>query len=165
MFSRILSFIRDRWHPLRKLRRLAAFRCFLNTFDFTIYKRVPGIRLRMAMKLVRDASWIAIALEPEVRAAFSLVLDVIEPRVFWDIGANLGFYSWVVRQHSPVQQVVLFEPDPTNFELITKTIRKNGVSNRHPMNLALSDRSSEAVFLIDRGQRRHRILKERLERR
>jgi hypothetical protein len=118
MFSRILSFIRDRWHPLRKLRRLSAFGCFQNTFDFTIYKRVPGIRLRMAMKLVRDASWIAIALEPEVRAAFSLVLDVIEPRVFWDIGANLGFYSWVVRQHSSVQQVVLFEPDPTNFELI-----------------------------------------------
>jgi hypothetical protein len=73
MLSKILSMIRDRWHPLRKLRSLAAFRWFQNRFDCTIYKGVPGTRLRVAMKVLRDASWTAVALEPEVRAAVSFV--------------------------------------------------------------------------------------------
>lgn len=151
MFSKILSILRDRWHPLRKLRSLAVFRWFQNRFDRTIYKRVAGTRLGVAMKLLRDASWTAIPLEPEVRVAFKLVLEATNPKVFWDVGANLGFYSWVVRQHPSIEQVVLFEPDPTNFELITKTVSKNAVSNCRPMNLALSDRPGEALFLVDRA--------------
>ncbi len=151
MYSGILSGIRNHWHPLRKLRKLAAFRWFQNKFDFTIYKQLPGIRVRMAMKLVRDASWLAVDLEPAVRRAFSLVLDIAKPKVFWDIGANLGFYSWFVQQYPTIRRVVLFEPDPTNYELITKTIRKNAVSNCHAMNVALSDRAGEALFLVDRA--------------
>lgn len=151
MLSKILSFIRNRWHPLRKLRRLAVFRWFQNKFDFTIYKRVPGTRVRVAMKLLRDASWLTITLEPQVCDAFALVLGVTNPKVFWDVGANLGFYSWLVRQHPSIQHLVLFEPDPTNFDLITKTIRKNGVLNCRPMNLALSDVDGHALFLVDRA--------------
>jgi FkbM family methyltransferase len=151
MLSKILSIIRQRWHPMRKLRSLAAFRWFQNRFDCKIYKRVAGTRLRVAMKLLRDASRMAVPVEPEVRVAFSLVLEVTNPKVFWDVGANLGLYSWLVRQHPSVQQVVLFEPDPTNFELITKTLFKNAVSDCRPMNLALSDRAGEALFLVDRA--------------
>src|SRR5258708_21292476 len=113
MLPKILSFIRAHWHPLRKLRRLAVFRWFQNKFDCTIYKRVPGTQVRVAMKLLRDASWLTITLEPQVCDAFALVLRVTEPKVFWDVGANLGFYSWLVRQHPSIQQVLLFEPDPT----------------------------------------------------
>jgi FkbM family methyltransferase len=151
MLSRILSFIRNRWHPLRKLRKLAAFRWFQNRFDLTLYRRVPGTGLRVAMKLLRDASWLAINLEPRVQAAFDLAVKETSPTVFWDVGANLGFYSWLTRQYLSVKQVVMFEPDPTNFKLITKTIRKNGVLNCRPMNLALSDAAGRALFLVDRA--------------
>jgi FkbM family methyltransferase len=78
-------------------------------------------------------------------------LDTLRPSVFWDIGANIGFYSWLVRQHPAIQQVVMFEPDPTNFALITKTIRKNSILNCRPMNIALSDRCGETTFLLDRA--------------
>src|SRR5260370_15955783 len=118
MLSKILSFIRDRWHPLRKLRRLAMFRWFQKRFDLTIFKCVQGTRVRVAMKLLRDASWLTITLEPRVCDAFALVLAVTNPKVFWDVGANLGYYSWLVRQHPSIREVVLFEPDPTNFDLI-----------------------------------------------
>jgi FkbM family methyltransferase len=103
------------------------------------------------MKVLRDASWLAVAMEPEVQSAFELVLRVNKPRVFWDIGANLGFYSWVVRQYPSIEQVILFEPDPTNFNLITKTIRRNKISNCRPMKLALSNETGEALFLVDRA--------------
>src|SRR5207253_1399605 len=130
MLSQLTSFIRHRWHPLWRLRQSPAFRHFQNRFDCTVHTRIPQTGIRVAVKLLRDASWIAspAALEPEIRAAFALVLDLVKPAVFWDIGANIGFYSWFVRRCPSVRQVVMFEPDPTNFALITRTIRENSIS-------------------------------------
>jgi FkbM family methyltransferase len=153
MFPRLLSLVRDRWHPLWRLRRSPLYRRFQNRFDCTVDTRIPATGIRVAVKLLRDASWIAnpAALEPEIRAAFTLVLDTFRPAVFWDIGANIGFYSWFVRQHPSVEQVLMFEPDPTNFALIQRTIRKNAIANCDAHNIALSDRTGEAGFLVDRA--------------
>jgi len=153
MSTGILNIIRDRWHPLWRLRQLPAYRWFQRRFDFTVYTHIPETGIRVAVKGLRDASWIAspTILEPEIRSAFSLVLDLLRPSVFWDIGANIGFYSWLVRQCPTVQQVVLFEPDPTNFALIASTIRANSILNCHPLNVALSDRCGETTFLLDRA--------------
>ena len=153
MITRLIKFIRDRWHPLWRLRQLSAYRWFQQRFDCTVYTRIPETGIRVAVKFLRDASWIAspTSLEPEIRSAFALVLDLLRPSVFWDIGANIGFYSWLVRQHPSVQQVVMFEPDPTNFALITSTIRKNSILNCRTMNVALSDRCGETTFLLDRA--------------
>jgi FkbM family methyltransferase len=73
----------------------------------------------------------------------------LRPTTFWDIGANIGFYSWYVRKHPAVQQVIMFEPDPINFALITRTIRKNAISDCQAKNVALADRVGEASFLVD----------------
>lgn len=151
MASGILLYTRNRWHPLRKLRKSELFRRVQNRLDFTIYKRVQGTDLRMAMKLLRDASWLFINLDPRVDLAFKLILEVANPKVFWDVGANLGFYSWLVRQYPSVQRVVLFEPDPTNYKLINKTISRNDVSDCVVKQLALSDRRGETCFLLDRA--------------
>ena len=153
MLRRILSHVRERWHPLWRLRRSPLYRSLQNRFDVTVDTRIPATGLRVAVKLLRDASWIAnpAVLEPEIRAAFTLVLDIFKPAVFWDVGANIGFYSWFVRQHEGVEQVMMFEPDPTNFALIQRTIRKNGITNCDARNIALSDRTGEAGFLVDRA--------------
>lgn len=153
MITRLIKLIRNRWHPLWRLRQLSAYRWFQQRFDCTVYARIPETGIRVAVKVLRDASWIAspTSLEPEIRSAFALVLELLRPSVFWDIGANIGFYSWLVRQHPSVHQVVMFEPDPTNFTLITNTIRKNSILNCRPMKVALSDRCGETTFLIDRA--------------
>ena len=153
MITRLAKSIRDRWHPLWRLRQLSAYRWLQRTCDRTVYVRISGTGLQVAVKLLRDASWIAspASIEPEIRSAFALVLDLLKPSVFWDIGANIGFYSWLVRQHPLVQQVVMFEPDPTNYALIRDTIRRNAILNCRAMNVALSDRCGEAAFLLDRA--------------
>jgi FkbM family methyltransferase len=153
MLSRLTSFLRSRWHPLWRLRRLAAYRRFQNRFDCTVYTRIPETGLKVAVKLLRDASWIATpsSIEPEIRKAFALVLDILQPAVFWDIGANIGYYSWLVRRHPSVKEVCLFEPDPTNYGLIVKTIEKNALRNCRAMNMALADRCGEMTFLVDRA--------------
>jgi len=151
MLAPLLSFIRDRWHPLWRLRRFRLFREFQKLCDFTVYTRIPHTDLDVAIKFVRDANWIATpaAVEGQIQRAFTLVLDLLRPAVFWDIGANIGFYSWFVRRHSSIREVVMFEPDPVNFSLIQKTIRKNSITNCRAVNAALSNRAGEALFLLD----------------
>jgi FkbM family methyltransferase len=132
---------------------MSGFRRFQSAFDRTIYSGIPETDIKVAVKLVRDASWLAHPeqIEPEVRHAFRLVLDLLQPAVFWDIGANIGFYSWFVRRNRSVRQVIMFEPDPTNFALIEGTIRKNAISDCRSMNMALADRDGEASFVVDRA--------------
>jgi FkbM family methyltransferase len=151
MISKTLTFIRDRWHPLWRLRRWGVYRDFQRRFDRTVDVRIPGTGLRVAVKLMRDASWIVNpeALEPEIFGAFALALDLFKPATFWDAGANIGFYSWIARKHPAVRQVVMAEPDPVNYSLIMRTIARNGIADCEAMNLALGDREGEAVFLAD----------------
>jgi len=151
MFKRLTSLIRRRWHPLWRLRQLSAFRLFQRCCDRAVNTRIPGTNIRVAVMLFRDASWILASeeIESEIRRAFTLVLDLLQPSVFWDVGANIGFYSWFVRNHASIRQVVMFDPDPTNFELLTRTIHNNRISNCRVMNLALADQSGEASFLLD----------------
>src|SRR5579862_1105320 len=149
----LLSFIRNRWHPLWRLRQIPAYRRLQNAVDVTVYRKLPHTGVRVAVKLLRDASLFldSEGVEPEIRAAFTLVIELLNPAVFWDVGANIGFYSWFARRHPAIRQVFLFEPDPANFALITRTIRRNAISDCHPMNVALSDSPGETSFLLDRA--------------
>ena len=119
--------------------------------DRTVNICIPGTNLERVGETLRDAGWIANSTErePEIRAAFAMVLDLCRSAVFWDVGANIGFYSWLVRQHASVREVVLFEPDPVNFALLTRTIRRNKIENCRVQNVALADRAGEAAFLVD----------------
>lgn len=153
MLPRLMAFIRNRWHPLWRFRQSAVYRRFQNRFDCTVYTRIPETNLKVAVKLLRDASWVVTpaVLEPEIHTAVALVLDLLKPAIFWDIGANIGFYSWFVRRHQSVRQVIMFEPDPTNFALIMQTIRKNAIFDCMAINVALAESNGEAAFLIDRA--------------
>jgi len=105
----------------------------------------------VAVRFFRDATWLAApaTVEPAVRQAFLVVIDVFKPAVFWDVGSNIGFYSWFLLQHPSTAQVVMFEPDPVNFALIKRSLRKNGIGNCTALNIALSDRAGETTFLTD----------------
>lgn len=153
MMTRLMDDVRSRWHPLWRLRRLPAYRWFQQRYDFTVYTRIPATGIRVAVKGLRDVTWIAnpTRIEPEIRSAFTLVLDLLRPPVFWDVGANIGFYSWFVRRHPSVRHVMMFEPDPTNFALITGTIRENSIADCQALNIALSDRCGQTKFLVDRA--------------
>jgi FkbM family methyltransferase len=69
--------------------------------------------------------------------------------VVWDVGANIGYYSWYVRQPAAVERVVMIEPDPTNYALIKRTIERNGCHECTALNMALADGVGEREFLTD----------------
>lgn len=153
MVKRALQYIRKRWHPLWRLRRSPVYRSFQNRFDVVYFTSIKGINTKVAVKFLRDLTWVldSSILEPEINAAFKLVLDTLKPRVFWDIGANIGYYSWVVRHYPSIESIVLFEPDPVNYSLIQKTINKNRFMNCEAINVAVSDQVGNVTFVVDQA--------------
>jgi hypothetical protein len=90
----LFTSIRSRFHPLWRLRKSASFRKFQAKFDRDVFTRIPGTKAKVAVKLIRDASWIvnSSALEPDITAVFLDIYKEINPKVFWYIGVNIGFY-------------------------------------------------------------------------
>jgi FkbM family methyltransferase len=65
--------------------------------------------------------------------------------VFYDIGANVGWYtivgSWRVGRRG---RVFAFEPDPDNFTLLWRNVTENGCKNVGLFPMAVADRSGQA---------------------
>jgi len=67
--------------------------------------------------------------------------------VFFDIGANIGYYSLLassIRKGS--LSVYAFEPMPSAFQYLVENIAINGFNNIKPQQLALSDQQGSATF-------------------
>jgi FkbM family methyltransferase len=147
----LLQRIRSRFHPLWKLRRTKWFQGFQRRFDFVSFVRLKNTSCRMAVHFLRDMPWLlgrTIA-EPEVQSALTKINQLLHPKVFWDIGANLGYYSWILLAENENLAVRLFEPDPTNQGLINKTMKRNHFDQAELDPRAITDSTGETTFLID----------------
>ena len=79
--------------------------------------------LLIAPYLLLDGIW-----EPEVTA---LVQRLLKPGMtFVDVGANIGYYTLLAaKQLGHTGKVYAFEPEPLNFELLSKNVIVNWFSN------------------------------------
>jgi FkbM family methyltransferase len=68
--------------------------------------------------------------------------------VFFDIGANYGFFSYLMLSRFPVQ-VHAFDPSPRNYRQLVTTKSQNQLSGFHPHHLGLSDK--EDVLTLHLG--------------
>lgn len=69
----------------------------------------------------------------------------VEAKSFFDIGANIGYYSLVAHAFNPQIQITCFEPLPSIFAYLNKNLQANGISAQ-VHNLALSDKIGELEF-------------------
>lgn len=68
-----------------------------------------------------------------------------------DIGANIGLYTVVLARHVGEQgHVYAFEPDPTNFSLLSRNIAANGLQNVTAVQKAVSDRNGTARLYLSK---------------
>jgi len=65
---------------------------------------------------------------------------------FFDIGANVGFYSLGLNAYFPGIKGIAFEPIPTTYVTLLKNININEVSNVRAVNLGLADKEGELIF-------------------
>jgi len=68
---------------------------------------------------------------------------------FFDVGANIGLYSWEVSKICPHRNILAFEPDPENIKLLEKTLSSADLQNLEICKFALSNQNGEVLFFQD----------------
>ena len=97
----------------------------------------------IATHLLGDEVW-----EPLETAAFLAYAQ--EGMCVFDVGANIGYYTLLAaRAVEPSGRVYAFEPEPHNFELLTRNVAENGFTNVRPVNAAVSNRAGVVRLHLD----------------
>jgi FkbM family methyltransferase len=143
--------IRDHFHPLDHLRRYSLSRRLLSAVDIPVWAKLPGVDWRVRVRFIRHASsfMLASGAEPGIMALFRVIHDQIGIRSFWDVGANLGYYSWIVKSIEPTAEILMFEPEDENLILIYETMRRTSLRDVTVRAVAVSDVSGQRRFVRD----------------
>jgi FkbM family methyltransferase len=97
----------------------------------------------IATQLLGGGIW-----EPAETAAF--LAHVREGMCVFDVGANIGYYTLLAaRAVGSSGRVWAFEPEPHNFELLTRNVAENGFANVRLVNAAVSDRAGVLRLHLD----------------
>ena len=75
-----------------------------------------------------------------------IVREVRENTVFWDVGANVGFYTLLASMLVGSGKVFAFEPVPRNLSYLKKHLALNEVVNAEVLPLAISDKNGSSSF-------------------
>jgi FkbM family methyltransferase len=67
---------------------------------------------------------------------------------FVDVGANIGFYTVVIGSLRREADVIAFEPNPGNFDLLKRNVRANALGNVRCEPLAVSDADQTAPLFL-----------------
>jgi FkbM family methyltransferase len=78
-----------------------------------------------------------------------MVREIRSNSVFWDVGANVGFYSLLGSKLVGPGKVFAFEPVPRNIEYLTKHLALNRAKNVEILEIAVSDRIGKSSFEIE----------------
>ena len=82
-----------------------------------------------------------------------LVARLLDPgEVFWDVGANVGYFALVAAARvGDTGQVLAFEPGAAALERLTDNVGLNPYQNIRIYNLAVADRDGEATLYRAEG--------------
>lgn len=80
-----------------------------------------------------------------------------DAQVFFDVGANIGYYSLVATAVQPEMRVVAFEPLPAAHAYLERNIAANGLSSVIAERLALSDHEGTTEFFASTNPKFHYI--------
>lgn len=140
--------IRKRFHPLWRLRQFPWYRSLQSAIDPDVSIRMHGVKVYL--KLFRDLSLILPhhGKEGITKDVFSTLLSQHAIDVFLDVGANIGSYSWLAKQHH-VNDIFMFEPDRTNGRLLMRTLHANCLEHMFVVPFAASASTGVATFYPD----------------
>ena len=95
--------------------------------------------------------------EPQVTKTINKIVKAGDWVV--DIGANIGYYTLLLAKLvGPKGKVISFEPDPTSFKILKKSIKANNFKNIILENKAITDKNQEIDFYLSKKDTRlHQI--------
>jgi FkbM family methyltransferase len=68
---------------------------------------------------------------------------------FFDVGANIGWYSLHVAAADPTAKAYAFEPVPSSFDWLRAGVELNALPNVESVPMAVSDRTADIVLYVD----------------
>lgn len=123
----------------------------LNKNPFRVQIMQTGFRLRLNLRdRMQSVMYIKRCHEPETEVVFKEMART--SRVFLDVGANIGYFSFLVKQISPQAQVYSFEPLPQNIDSYKKNRELNHFTDMSLQETCVADKSGETEFLIPPGE-------------
>jgi FkbM family methyltransferase len=69
--------------------------------------------------------------------------------IFWDVGSNIGGFSYIASMIHDSIKIYSFEPNFVNYYCQIKTCKENGLGNIHPFNVAINDKNEANNFNYD----------------
>ena len=104
----------------------------LSTIDFTYGFKDQTLGIKIFIYWYRDLPYLfgqSYILEREVKDAINLILQNEDKKSFWDVGANIGYYSLLISSLLPDSKIIAFEPFTKNINLLIHTINFNRIKN------------------------------------
>jgi FkbM family methyltransferase len=146
-----LRTLRDLFHPLYYMRKFAAGRWMIRLADAPAWLSIPGIRFKVRGRLVTHGLAFSAAgsNEPAAEALALTCVDRLQLKSFWDVGANIGFYTWLLKSANPALSAVLIEASPSNADLVRKTLERNQLRDVELIAAGASDCKGFGVLRVD----------------
>jgi len=147
----LLQSIRENYHPLHRLRSSPLGRALLRAFDLPVWVKIDCLPYPIRINIFRNAAYIGNtdAIEPEIRTCFDFLAEIYPISLFWDIGANVGFYSYYLHSRVKGLLVTAFEPDPGNLANLKATKTKRKLDWLDVRQEAVSNNISNSSFYLD----------------
>jgi len=141
-------------HPLHSLRKLRLFRVLSRRFDPMLPRRLPALAHPIYLRLLSHGSQVFHAPEREaaIRQTFETVLQALPGdggQAFWDVGANIGWFSWRCATVRPDFEIVSFEPDAKNLQCLRRTTQRWQLARHTIVPCAVAECSGRAAFFVD----------------
>ena len=150
MTSPILA-IRRRFHPLYYLRKSSLGRTAIRLLDSPVWISIPRVTFKVrGRRITHGLAFAATGSQEPIDELLAIAcVQRLGLRSFWDVGANIGFYSWLLKSVAPDLEIVLFEPLPANIAMIRETLRGCSFADVSLVAAGASDRSGETMLRID----------------
>lgn len=125
---KLMGGVRSEFHPLHRVRSTRAGRWMLGSvLDRVLATRIPGIPFQVNVNVGAHLGylWTPASMEPEVTRVIKSEVASGSVRIFFDVGANFGYYTWL--SHAICRQTlcVAVEPDADNIELLRATAKRS----------------------------------------
>jgi FkbM family methyltransferase len=124
----------------------------IRAFDIDLKVNLPNVSFPVFLQLSKNLSELITpggGKENAERELFRTVAGLHHIKSFWDIGANIGQYTWEFLSLPGERHAVLIEPDPRNIATISKTIAMSRLTNCDLMRTAVSDFVGQISFNLD----------------
>jgi FkbM family methyltransferase len=146
-----LQQLRERFHPLYYARKSAAGRFVIRLVDLPVWLSIPDVSFKVRGRLVTHGlAFAAIGSQELGSEALALAcIDRLKLESFWDVGANIGYYTWLLRSASPGLRAVLFEASPGNAEFVRTTLERNQLPDVELIAAGASDCQGDGYLRVD----------------